>query len=63
MELDGEVVSGGEEDGFTVVNLDPGVKVTPVPGIPLKIGAGFRIPLFDDKEFDVASLVSVFWHF
>ena len=63
VELDGEVISGGEEDGFTVVNLDPGVKVTPVPGIPLNIGVGFRIPLTDDKEFDVASLVSVFWHF
>jgi len=63
VELDGESVNGGEEDGTNVVNLTPGVKYQ-WPGVEaLQIGAGVSVPVTNDKEFHASPIVSVFYHF
>ena len=63
LELDGEEIQGGEEDGHTVVNLSPGLKLRPLPNQDLWLGLGVGFPLTSDKEFDARAMVSAFWHF
>lgn len=64
LELDGTEVEGGEEDGFSSMNVTPGVKVAPLPSEPLWVGAGLSLPVFEeDQDFDARGLVSVFYHF
>ena len=63
IEINGVKVSGGAEDGFSSVNIAPGIKVKPVRHINLKIGFGYRFPLTDDKEITDGTVVSVFYHF
>lgn len=63
LELDGEKVWGGEEDGHNVVNLTPGVKFEPFGHKGLSFGAGIGFPLTDDREFDIRPTASVFYHF
>lgn len=63
LELDGERIDGGEEDGTTIVNVTPGIKVEPFSNPKLQLGAGISLPLTDDKEFYARTIVSVFYHF
>ncbi len=63
IELDGGSVLSGPEDGFTVVNLTPGVKVRPFKDHPLDVGLGFSFPITNDEDFDTRTLLSVFYHF
>lgn len=63
MEFDGGHVFGGEEDGFDVVNITPGIKVQPFDDPNLMVGVGVSLPLTDDKEFHAMPIVSVFYHF
>jgi len=61
LELDGESAFGGEENGTTVVNLTPGVKVKLWRELVLGLGASF--PVTHHEEFDVRGVASLFWHF
>ena len=54
---------GGEEDGNTVVNLTPGLKITPFTSRNIEIGAGASLPITSDEEFDVRAIFSIFYHF
>jgi len=63
LELEGETVLSGEEDGDTVVNLQPAFKVRPVADQPFLIGVGVAFPLTNQEEFDVQTKVSSFYHF
>lgn len=62
-ELNGEVALEGEEEGFSVLNLTPGFKVTPLSDKKLAIGVGFSFPVTNDEEFDFGLKSSVFYHF
>lgn len=62
-ELNGEVAIEGEEEGFSVLNLTPGVKITPFNDKNLALGVGFSFPVTDDKEFDFGLTSSIFYHF
>ncbi len=62
-EFDSENVFGGEEDGNTVVNITPGLKVAPFTSRNLTIGAGASLPFTSDEEFDVRAIFSIFYHF
>ncbi len=63
MELDGEHVFGGEEDGVDVVNLTPGIKVQPFGDPNFQAGVGVSLPLTNDKEFHEKLILSIFYHF
>ena len=63
LELDGEEIDGGDENGHTVVNLTPGLKLQPLRGADLWLGAGVSLPLSPDREFDARVIASLFWHF
>lgn len=63
LEFDGEHVYGGEEDGVNIVNVTPGIKVSPLDSSNLQIGIGVSVPLTDDKEFHARPILSVFYHF
>ncbi len=63
MELSGESISGGEEDGFSTVTLIPGIKIKPVQSVNLKIGFGYSFPISNEKEINNGSILSVFYHF
>lgn len=63
LELDGEEVLSGEEEGHSVLNLTPGVKFRPVAGKSLLVGAGVSFPLSNEEEFDTRLVGSVFYHF
>ena len=62
MEFDGENAFGGEEDGEFIVNISPGIKLSP-PGSNLALGVGLSVPLTGDKAFDIGTIVSLFYHF
>ena len=51
----------GEEDGVSVVNLSPGVKLS--VSRALELGAGVSVPISRHEEFGVQGVVSAFWHF
>ncbi|MBI1375584.1 MAG: hypothetical protein GC159_22970 [Phycisphaera sp.] len=61
IELYGQHVFGGEEDGHNEVRIAPGVKVGLADG--LDVGVGVSLPLTTDRETDVQVLFSVFYHF
>ncbi|MBW2288574.1 MAG: hypothetical protein JRG90_12205 [Deltaproteobacteria bacterium] len=63
VEFEGEHVVGGEEDGVTVFNMTPGIKVTPFEQHAFKIGAGVSFPLTHDNEYNVRGVFSLFYHF
>jgi hypothetical protein len=63
LEFDSEHVFGGEEDGNTVVNITPGLKIAPFASHKLTIGAGVSLPITSDEEFDVRTILSIFYHF
>ena len=63
VELDGEHVVGGEEDGVTILNITPGFKVAPFENHAFKIGAGASFPLTHDDEYSVRGVFSLFYHF
>lgn len=63
LEFDGETVLSGEEDGHTVINITPGIKVKPTDNDNFELGAGVSFPLTDKREFDVRAIVSAFYHF
>lgn len=52
----------GEEDGESVLNIDPGVKVAPFKNKDIKIGVGAGFPLKDDEEFEYRLIASLFYH-
>jgi hypothetical protein len=45
------------------IRIAPGIKVVPTANRDFKIGVGVSIPMSDDKEFDVQTILSVFYHF
>lgn len=64
LEFDGERIEGGEEGGFDTANVVPGVKVRPIAGSTLTLGAAVRLPLgVNEREFHAMPLASVFYHF
>jgi len=62
LEIDGEAIVSGEENE-SIMNITPGVKVKPWHDTPLEMGVGVRLPITDDKEFDLQTVFSVFYHF
>ncbi len=52
LEFDGLTVLNGKEDGESVLNIDPGVKVAPFKNKDILIGVGAGFPLTEDKEFE-----------
>ena len=62
LELDGEAVASGH-DNESILNVTPGVKIRPWAESSVTVGAGLRIPVTRDKEFDLQTIFSVFYHF
>ena len=62
LEFEGEHDFGGENDGFNVVNISPGIKYMVLKN-RLSLGASVRLPLTQDKKFYVSPRFSVFYHF
>ncbi len=62
-EFDGVHVSGGPEDGFDAVYASPGVKVAPLRDVQLEVGAAVRVALTDQRDTDISTIGSVFYHF
>lgn len=63
LEFSGERVFGGEESGHSAAIVAPGIKIAPTASRNLKIGAGVSVPITDDKDFHVLTILSVFYHF
>lgn len=63
VELDGETVLSGDEEGESVVNVTPGFKVRPVADSSLWLGLGLSTPVSGDGEFDTRVVGSLFYHF
>jgi hypothetical protein len=63
VEFDGEHLFEGEEDGFDMVNINPGIQYRVFEDRNFLVGAAARLPLTDDKEFHAAALLSVFYAF
>lgn len=63
VELDGESALSGEEDGTSVVNITPGVKFRPFADSNLQVGVGVSFPVSGEREFDVQTILSLFYHF
>ena len=63
LELDGETVLNGEEEGETVVNLSPGILLEPFGVHNIHVGLGASFPISDRKKFDYGINTSVFYHF
>ncbi len=63
LEFDGMTVLSGEEDGATLVNITPGVKIKPLADRAFEVGVGISLPLTNTRLFDVRALVSAFYHF
>ena len=62
LEFDGETVLNGEENGESVLNIDPGVKVAPFDNKRIQFGVGAGFPLTDDREFEYRLIASFFYH-
>lgn len=62
LELNGELVSSGEEAGAGTVQLAPGLRFAPFANSPLFLGASVGMPI-DEPELDARLLVSLFYHF
>ena len=63
LEFDGLTVLSGEEEGASVLNIDPGVKVAPFANKDIQIGFGAGFPVTNDEEFEYRLIASVFYHF
>ncbi|MCI0480269.1 MAG: hypothetical protein L0213_01625, partial [Candidatus Dadabacteria bacterium] len=63
LEFDGETVLNGEEEGESVLNIDPGVKFKPFKTQELHVGFGAGFPVTNDEEFEYRLIASVFYHF
>lgn len=63
LEFDGETVLNGEEEGESVLNIDPGVKFKPFKSQDLQVGFGAGFPVTNDEEFEYRLIASVFYHF
>lgn len=63
VEIHGINVTGGEEDGFSSINLSPGIKIKAFKNTNLKIGFSYSFPVTNDKEFTERTVFSVFYHF
>lgn len=63
LEFNGNHVFGGEEDGQNAVYVTPGFKFQPFDSPNLQVGLGVSLPVTDDREFDVQTVFSVFYHF
>jgi len=63
IEFDGETVLSGEEEGESVLNMDPGIKIAPFNNKDIKIGVGAGFPLTRDEEFKYRIVASLFYHF
>ncbi len=63
LEFDGVEVNGGEEDGVSIANISPGIKIAPFADRNLEIGAGISFPLTSDREFNTRAIFSVFKHY
>ena len=63
VEIDGEVALNGEEDGESVLNIDPGIKIKPFSNKDIAIGFGAGFPVTEDESFDYRLIGSLFYHF
>ncbi|MBI1367040.1 MAG: hypothetical protein GC162_00150 [Planctomycetes bacterium] len=63
LEFDGEYSFNGDEGDHEIINITPGLKVRPFDHQNVQVGLGVRLPLTSDREFNVQSIVSIFWHF
>lgn len=63
LEFDGVTVLNGEEEGESVLNIDPGVKFKPFKSQDLQVGFGAGFPVTNDEEFEYRLIASVFYHF
>ena len=63
LEFDGERVWGGEEDGETVADVTPGIRLNPFSERDLAVGTGISLPITNDEEFDLRWILSIFYHF
>ncbi len=63
IEFDGETVLSGEEEGKTIVNITPGILLSPLRNDNLHVGLGVSFPVTDKEEFDFRTIVSIFYHF
>ncbi len=63
LEFDGEVALNGEEDGESVLNIDPGIKIMPFNNKDIQIGIGAGFPLTEDEAFEYRLIGSLFYHF
>lgn len=62
LEFDGKTVLNGEEDGESVLNIDPGIKIAPFNNKDIQIGFGAGFPITDDEEFKYRLIASLFYH-
>jgi len=63
IEIDGLRVFGGDEDGFDSISITPGVRVFPFDNPDISLGLGVRLPLTSDRDSDVQTIVTTFFHF
>ncbi len=63
LELTGENVLHGTEDGLSTVNLSPGIKMRPLDHSSFEVGLGASFPVSTHEEFDYEILSSLFWYF
>ena len=63
VELDGERIHGGHDDGLNLVSATTGFKIKPFSESSFEIGAGVRFPISNHREYQSMSLVSFFYHF
>ncbi|NIT13579.1 MAG: hypothetical protein GTN99_04845, partial [Candidatus Dadabacteria bacterium] len=63
LEFDGEVALNGEEDGESVLNIDPGLKIKPFTNKNIQLGFSAGFPLTEDEAFEYRLLGSLLYHF
>lgn len=63
LEVDGETVLSDEEEGETVTNVAPAVKIRLIEDSALFVGLGVGAPVTDMEELDTRVVASVFYHF
>ncbi|RMF62074.1 MAG: hypothetical protein D6746_04615 [Bacteroidetes bacterium] len=61
-EFDETHLFGGEEVGEDRITVAPGLKVSPLRGDRLRLGASLRLPVTSAQEFDAQVLFSLFYH-
>ena len=63
VEFDGIHVFGGDRDGFSVVNINPGIKYWVSNKKKLVLGGAARVPLTTDKDFSIGAIFSAFYFY